>query len=157
MQQINYWQASAQQIEGPQQAQLAKLIQQGFAWSETLIDQELKSDQTNFILAEQADSIVAYLSYRQIFDQADLIQIYVAPAWRRLGIARDLLNYFQGLMDLQTIYLEVRASNIGAINLYQSQNFSQVSCRPAYYQQPREDAIIMIWERSYAYDIDFSH
>jgi ribosomal-protein-alanine N-acetyltransferase len=40
--------------------------------------------------------------------------------------------------------LEVRRSNEAAINLYKSYGFRAVGVRPAYYQDDREDAVIMI-------------
>lgn len=91
--------------------------------------------------------MIAYLSYRQIFDQADLIQIYVRPEWRKQGYGQRLIAALQRIDSIQEIYLEVRVSNRSAINLYQQSAFELRGSRLDYYQQPREDAFIMIWER----------
>ena len=45
--------------------------------------------------------------------------------------------------DLAFVTLEVRASNLAAINLYEKLGFVQVGKRPNYYRNPKEDALIL--------------
>lgn len=147
MSEIKLLHLSSQELNRRQRRQLAKLIEEGFAWSPALIITELASEQTQFIVIEKERKMIAYLSYRQIFDQADLIQIYVRPEWRKQGYGQRLIAALQRIDSIQEIYLEVRVSNRSAINLYQQSAFELRGSRLDYYQQPREDAFIMIWER----------
>jgi ribosomal-protein-alanine N-acetyltransferase len=48
-----------------------------------------------------------------------------------------------GAANLAFLTLEVRASNVAAIALYEKYGFQQAGLRKGYYQNPREDAIIM--------------
>lgn len=75
-----------------------------------------------------------------------MMNLAVAPAYRRTGIAQSLVH---GLLDaladrkVSSLTLEVRASNADAIALYDKLGFSQVGRRPRYYEKPREDALIL--------------
>ena len=70
--------------------------------------------------------------------------IAVAPALRRRGIARALFAELERrLPEIDELFLEVRASNSGAIALYRTLGFEQVGRRPNYYLDPREDALIL--------------
>ena len=93
------------------------------------------------------DNIVAYAITSTAADEAELLNIVVAPNEQRKGLGRLLLNHMTGMFDdsIHTLFLEVRASNIGAIALYHSLDFNEVGIRPNYYpsQHGREDAIIM--------------
>jgi ribosomal-protein-alanine N-acetyltransferase len=78
--------------------------------------------------------------------EAELESIAVAPSAQRRGIGRLLLASLvtrlrtEGISEL---HLEVRASNLGAIHLYQTENFNQTGVRPRYYADPEEDAVLM--------------
>ncbi|ORM55652.1 ribosomal-protein-alanine N-acetyltransferase [Pantoea conspicua] len=83
-----------------------------------------------------------------VLDEASLFNIAVDPAWQRRGFGRQLLQHLIDELikrDVLTLWLEVRASNLPAIALYQQLEFNQVSRRPNYYPtvSGREDAIIM--------------
>ena len=45
--------------------------------------------------------------------------------------------------QLSFLTLEVRASNLPAVSLYEKHGYTRVGVRPAYYRDPREDAILM--------------
>ncbi|MCW8196147.1 ribosomal-protein-alanine N-acetyltransferase [Proteobacteria bacterium 005FR1] len=78
--------------------------------------------------------------------EADLLNIAVAPECQRRGIARALLECLMGEVGklADTLFLEVRVSNTGAIALYEALDFNQVGVRPNYYPaaKGREDALI---------------
>lgn len=79
--------------------------------------------------------------------QADLLNIVVAPEAQRRGIARSLLLFLLGLLgdSVDSVFLEVRASNHGAIRLYEEMGFNQVGLRRDYYPAAdgREDALVL--------------
>ena len=75
-----------------------------------------------------------------------MMNVAVHPDFRRQGIAEALVN---GLVEhLKTmgshcLTLEVRASNVPAISLYEKLGFSEIGRRKNYYRNPREDALIL--------------
>jgi ribosomal protein S18 acetylase RimI-like enzyme len=69
----------------------------------------------------------------------ELLQVEVQEGFRRRGLARALLAAaLEG-----TVFLEVRASNAGAIALYSTLGFAITGRRRDYYSAPREDALVM--------------
>lgn len=101
------------------------------------------------IAESRRGEIAGYLFARVVADEAEILNLAVAPARRRSGIGRELLA--RALADLaargaRTVFLEVRASNDGAMALYQSQGFRPLGRRRAYYRRPVEDA--MVWGRT---------
>ena len=74
------------------------------------------------------------------------MNLAVSPQARRQGIGRDLvMNLMEALKSrgVRCLTLEVRASNGGALALYDSLGFREVGIRPGYYFHPREDARIL--------------
>lgn len=76
---------------------------------------------------------------------AELLKISVSPQWRRQGIAKALLQELcrcfaagQG----EKIYLEVRAKNLPALQLYSKLGWAEVGCRKKYYNNPADDALL---------------
>jgi ribosomal-protein-alanine acetyltransferase len=75
-------------------------------------------------------------------DQWEILNLAVDPAFRRRGVATELLCELVHWSPGE-IFLEVRESNAAARNLYKKLGFSEVGLRPAYYQNPPEAAIVM--------------
>jgi ribosomal-protein-alanine N-acetyltransferase len=74
------------------------------------------------------------------------MNVAVHPDFRRRGIAEALVNRLVEelkAIDSHSLTLEVRASNVPAISLYEKLGFSEVGRRKNYYRNPREDALIM--------------
>jgi [ribosomal protein S18]-alanine N-acetyltransferase len=96
-----------------------------------------------FLVAIVGSSVAGFAVFRQLApDERELLNIAVAPEFRRKGVARALwhrvITGFHG-----NVFLEVRDSNEAAIALYKSLNFKVVSTRQNYYQSPPEAAIVM--------------
>ena len=96
-----------------------------------------------FLVAIVGNSVAGFAVFRRIADdERELLNIAVAPEFRRKGVARAMwsaaVKRFRG-----TIFLEVRESNQAAINLYKSLSFKGISTRKNYYQFPSEAAIVM--------------
>lgn len=92
--------------------------------------------------------MVAFAITQVVLDEASLFNIAVDPAFQRRGFGRQLLQHLIDELikrDVMTLWLEVRASNLPAIALYEQLGFNQVSRRPNYYPTAsgREDAILM--------------
>lgn len=78
--------------------------------------------------------------------EAELETIAVAGRFQRQGVARGLferLAVLLGERDIQTVFLEVRASNESALDLYRALGFAESGRRKAYYADPMEDALVL--------------
>ncbi len=91
-------------------------------------------------------SIVGVLAVWLIVDELHISNLAVHPDHRRQGVARRLLLTAIGFgrdHDVASITLEVRESNLPARELYKSFGFKTVGRRVGYYQDNREDALLM--------------
>jgi [ribosomal protein S18]-alanine N-acetyltransferase len=93
-------------------------------------------------VAELAEGIAGFLVVREAGGEAEVLNLAVAPAFRRRGVARGLLR---SLLEVfcGAVFLEVRESNQAARNTYQALGFSEVSRRESYYDSPPEAAIVL--------------
>lgn len=118
-----------------------------FPWSAAQLRQQLHSKQMNFGLW-QDNALVGFILLQNIFPEAELLNIAVAPDAQNKKIGRTLLLHtFDYLIakKFERLYLEVRASNHIAIHLYESLGFNQMGERKNYYPQEnngREDALL---------------
>ena len=79
-------------------------------------------------------------------DTGEVLTVATVPAFRGKGVARALMTEFFSLVphDVETIALEVRQSNAPAIALYTSFGFEKAGVRRRFYNDPAEDADIMV-------------
>lgn len=116
-------------------------------WTRADYERELADPARCFLFAARdADGqLVAYCSFWRIFDEVHVNNFAVHPAWRRQGLGRRLLAHVLTAAEAigaPRATLEVRASNLPAIALYQAGGFVHAGRRPAYYTHPVEDALI---------------
>ena len=116
-------------------------------WSYDALAEELQNPLAVFLVAEDVDaeSAVGYLGMHHILDEGFIANLAVHPTYRRQGIARSLLREAQEYAeahDLARLTLEVRASNVPAIALYEGMGFTRDGIRPGFYDSPKEDAAI---------------
>lgn len=125
-------------------------------WSETTYRRELSENPAAYLYVaeylkerEKSSTIIGYVGFWFIVDEAHISTIAVVPAWRRQGIGGYILDYALGQavsLGADLVTLEVRASNIGAIDLYKKFGFSIKGRRPGYYRDSNEDAFVMMIE-----------
>ena len=102
--------------------------------------------QYDFRVAEAGGRIAGFLVSRKLAEaESEVLNLAVAPGFRRQGIARELLQTF--LRETPgVVYLEVRESNRIAREFYKSMGFKDFSYRGEYYESPgglAETAIVM--------------
>lgn len=115
-------------------------------WSETSLRSEIGSFGSIARVAVPEGHVVGYMIAKKVLDEAQLLDLAVMQACRRQGIAGLLMeDLIQTLRNSGTakLYLEVRASNVAAIYLYESLDFITTGVRKNYYNNPLEDAILM--------------
>jgi len=97
----------------------------------------------------EADSeVIGYYAMMAAAGEAHILNLTIAPSWRRHGLGRDLLDHCLARAcdhRAETVFLEVRTSNTAAIALYHSSGFVDLAVRRDYYpaRGGREDALIM--------------
>ena len=99
-------------------------------------------------LAEVDGQIAGFIVAREVFAttngsgaEREILNIAVAPPFRRLGIATLLLGH--ELREHAVSFLEVRESNTAARTLYRKLGFLEIGTRKQYYENPVETAIVM--------------
>ncbi len=97
---------------------------------------------------EAEGEVTGYYVLMVAAGEAHLLNLTVAPTWRRRGLGRDLLAHCMARAcdhHADSLFLEVRTSNAGAIALYHASGFADLAVRRGYYPagEGREDALIM--------------
>lgn len=129
----------------PQVAELEKVCFSD-PWSERSVASELQNELALWLVALDGDTVAGYIGSQSVLGEADMMNVAVAPAYRRQGIAEALiLELIRQLknQEVHSLTLEVRASNDPAKALYEKLGFAQVGRRPNYYAHPREDGLIL--------------
>ena len=133
----------------PQVAALERICFPADPWSEELFRAALDSPHTVLLAAEEENgSVLGYAVLSAVLDEGNLDNIAVAPRCRRQGVADTLLSALTDFARgrLSVLMLEVRASNLPAVTLYEKHGFVPVGRRKNYYNAPNEDAILMTLE-----------
>jgi [ribosomal protein S18]-alanine N-acetyltransferase len=120
-------------------------------WSDELFLRELEHDWSTVLVAERPEGsaarLVGFIVFWLVHDEVHILNVATDPEERRRGVARTLLEECvargrKGGSRLVT--LEVRRSNVAAIELYEAFGFRSVGVRPKYYADENEDAIVML-------------
>ena len=131
--------------EIPQVAELEKIC---FSqpWSEKSVAGELENPLSLWLVAMDGDRLAGYVGSQTVMDETDMMNLAVAPQFRRQGVAEALVNALTAsLKELgsRCLTLEVRDSNEAARALYGKLGFTEIGRRRGYYRDPREDALIL--------------
>ena len=101
------------------------------------------------VLEDEREGVIGYAVLWCILDQGELANVAVAPRLRGRGLGAHLLSRVLEVArerGIRTVFLEVRATNRQALELYRRFGFTDVGRRKGYYDHPREDALIMAVE-----------
>lgn len=115
-------------------------------YTEQMLTESLAMDNTHYFVATVDGEVLGYIGMEMPADEGYIFNVAVIPEYRKRGIGKALIDYlvdFAVRNDLYMLTLEVRQSNISAINLYQKCGFEKVGQRKNYYSSPTEDAILM--------------
>lgn len=118
-------------------------------WSQKILESSFNGRSHNFALI-QDDQILGYYFAQYVAGEMTLENICITPQKQGKGLARKLMTHLvehTKKLKGDEIWLEVRKSNIPAINLYQSFDFNVTGERKEYYPIPnsteRETALLM--------------
>jgi len=116
-------------------------------WSRSMFDAELRKPSSLALGAfTEKDALVGYAFVSRYVDAWHVMNVAVADAFRRRGIASALLGRLFEVTESDSrrgYTLEVRVSNVGAIQLYERLGFERRGIRRGYSTDNREDALIM--------------
>ena len=116
------------------------------AWSENSVASELTNPLSLWLVAVDENQVVGYVGSQTVCGETDMMNVAVTADYRRKGLGellvQALVTELQAI-DSHSLTLEVRASNVPAISLYEKLGFTQTGLRKNYYRNPREDALIM--------------
>ena len=110
----------------------------------TLLD---RSGVELLVMEDDAEGVIGYAVLWCVLDQGELANVAVAPGRRGRGLGRHLISRVLDVArdrGVTKMYLEVRSSNDRALEIYRRFGFTEVGLRRGYYDEPREDARIMM-------------
>lgn len=98
------------------------------------------------LIARHGPIVYGYLIFWLITPEIHILNIAVKPDIRRMGLGKLMLNYlieYAKEVGVTEIFLEVRPSNKGAMQLYENAGFETTGVRKNYYAEDKEDALLM--------------
>lgn len=97
-------------------------------------------------IAEENGEVIGFLVGRPVVSDFEILNFAVAPAARRRGAGAALLQQaieFGKSIHAENTLLEVRASNLAALQFYERRDFRATGRRRRYYTAPVEDALVL--------------
>ncbi len=95
----------------------------------------------------EGDELVAYIGTSKALDELQILTVATTESARRKGYGKALLSTLDEYAKehgIAQISLEVRESNIAAIELYRGAGYSVAGMRKNFYRFPTENALVMI-------------
>ena len=115
-------------------------------WSRRGFETSLQDDNTIYLTALMDGVVAGYCGCTYALDEAEITNVAVEEEYRGKGMGYLLVTELVKRCSKKSIHhilLEVRNSNQPAIRLYQKAGFAAESVRKNFYEQPKEDAIVM--------------
>lgn len=121
---------------------------QSFAtpWSRQSFEEELENPRARYLIAVLDGEAAGYAGAWLILDEAHVTNVAVASRHRRRGVGEALMRALIALAKEDgagSMTLEVRPSNGAARAMYAKLGFKAAGVRKNYYEDTREDALIM--------------
>lgn len=96
---------------------------------------------------ETEGEIIGYVGFWTLFEHAQITTLGVARKYQGKGFSKLLMEKALAVaceLGCEDMSLEVRVSNTRAIGLYEKYGFIQINVRKSYYENPIEDAYLMM-------------
>ncbi len=97
-------------------------------------------------VAEESAEVIGFLIARQVSSDVEILNLAVGPGARRTGVGGSLLEHaidWSRAFNAEKVLLEVRASNLAALQFYERHHFYATGRRPRYYTSPPDDALVL--------------
>ncbi len=118
-------------------------------WNEQMFLGELEHENVYYFIIIKDNKPVGYIGFWHIVDEGHITNICIDKTLQKQGLGTKLMEYaIEAMKSLEIIAttLEVRQSNLKAINFYNKLGFTSEGVRKNYYSNPKEDAVIM-WKK----------
>jgi ribosomal-protein-alanine N-acetyltransferase len=125
----------------------------GGLWSIDSYRRELSNENSHFLaitvnpdLEPETNGIIGFGCFWAILDEAHITLLGIHPQYQARGLGQLLLCSLLDRarkIEMARATLEVRASNLGALHIYEKYGFQTVGRRKKYYQDTGEDGVIM--------------
>ena len=127
-------------------AEILRQSREAVFWPESSVREVLEWKGVLGLASEVSGEVVGFLIGRQVGDEAEVLNVAVAPENRRRGDGGALLR--AAVVEFRKrgvsrVFLEVRESNTAGMEFYTKHSFSKVGRREGYYRDPVEAAIVM--------------
>lgn len=129
----------------PEAAALEKRIFSD-AWSQDGFYESIQNPNAVLIAAYEDGRLAGYCCMYEVLDEGEIVNVAVAPEFRRKGIAGKMLEALlekECRREVLNVFLEVREHNGAAVSLYEKFGFKKIGIRKNFYEKPVEDAIVM--------------
>ncbi|MDB5987289.1 MAG: rimI [Nevskia sp.] len=119
-----------------------------FPWSESIFRDCLKAGYSGWVLSDAQNAVNGYALMSMAVGEAHVLNLCVDSAHQQQGYGRLMLLHLLRIAraaNMTIVLLEVRRSNKAALRLYESEGFSRLGLRKAYYPAAagREDAFVL--------------
>ncbi len=120
-------------------------------WSRKGFEESLEQESARLLVVENDEgSVAGYCCIYQVMDEGEIVNVAVSPEYRKQGygarMVRELMER-SGEKGICRFFLEVRESNTAGKRLYESLGFSVCGIRRGFYEHPKEDAVLMTWQK----------
>ncbi|HEY1730662.1 MAG TPA: ribosomal protein S18-alanine N-acetyltransferase [Terriglobales bacterium] len=135
-------------VDTPQMRSLEQQAETAAHWAEREYDALFAPEAPKrlALIADDGDAVSGFLIARCDLDEWELENVVVDPDRRRRGVGlqlvRELLHQ-AAEAGATSVLLEVRDSNLAARRLYEKLGFAETGRRLKYYENPREDALLL--------------
>ncbi|MCA6072587.1 MAG: ribosomal protein S18-alanine N-acetyltransferase [Endomicrobium sp.] len=109
-------------------------------WTKDMFLSSAKNSAVKFRILIKNKTVVGYYVISSVADETEILDIAVNPDFRKQSLGKSLLEDIKK-EAAGKIFLEVRKSNVAALNLYKLFNFEEIAIRKRYYKN--EDALIL--------------
>ena len=99
-----------------------------------------------YVVRVPGERVVGFCAFWLVFDEIHINNVAMRPAFRGRGLGTALMVHVLAearRLGARRATLEVRASNTGALRLYEQLGFYVAATRRHYYTNPVEDALIL--------------
>lgn len=118
-----------------------------YPWTPGIFEDCLKVGYVAQVFASHQE-IISYGLMSIAVEEAHIFNVCVNRQQRRKGYGQKMMNHLIDIAKkkkVNSVFLEVRPSNITAIRLYENMGFNEIALRENYYpaNTGREDALVM--------------
>ena len=113
-------------------------------WSKESIKKELNNYSKSLNLISEIDGqLMGYFFSHMISNEVHILNIAIDVSFQHRGNGEDFFNQiFKKYLEYANVFLEVKRTNLPAINLYHKFGFEEIDIRKMYYSDG-QDAVVM--------------